>query len=239
MFFKKTPPTTPAAAASDEEAPSEELYKILATQRRSWVAVVLSWIVACALGLTPLLGWHKPKQATAKNQTHTVYKFIDVIDMSYMVYFNFFGCILVPLLAMLLLYVHLFQDIRRHLRENMAGGKENSTYYLKERKLAQSLALVLMLFAICWLPLHVMNSLLHIQNVDIPTIAFHAGILLSHANSAVNPIVYAFKIHKFKRAYLLIWRRYVLCRKEDTFETDRSADNFASSIPRTLAMVTE
>lgn len=43
-------------------------------------------------------------------------------------------------------------------------------------------------------------------------IIFHAGILLSHANTPVNPVVYALRITKIREAYLEIWSCTVLER---------------------------
>ena len=39
---------------------------------------------------------------------------------------------------------------------------------------------------------------------------FSPGILLSHANSAINPVVYAYRIPKIQKAYSQIWRRFLL-----------------------------
>ncbi|XP_061115035.1 adenosine receptor A1-like [Conger conger] len=196
-------------------------YRRMATQRRAWVAVALCWLLSCVLGFVPLLGWHKPWLESPGG-----YGFTDVMDMSYMIYFNFFGCILAPLAAMVLIYAWVFRNIRKHLRENAAGGSECRVYYLKERSLAQSLALVLTLFTVCWLPLHIMNCVSYFRSVQLQ---FYAGILLSHANSALNPVVYAFKIRKFQKAYRDIWSRYFLCRGQDGPLGEQSADNLGST----------
>jgi len=41
--------------------------------------------------------------------------FVAVIDFSYMVYFNFFGCILPPLLAMFAVYGYIYTVVRGHI----------------------------------------------------------------------------------------------------------------------------
>ena len=85
--------------------------------------------------------------------------------------------------------------------------------YGKELKLAKSLALVLFLFTVSWIPLHILNCI----TLFCPACVHHksgirVAILLSHGNSAVNPVVYAFHINKFHTAFRKIWQQYVLCR---------------------------
>jgi len=41
--------------------------------------------------------------------------FVAVIDMSYMVYFNFFVCVLTPLVAMFAIYGYIYTVVRRHI----------------------------------------------------------------------------------------------------------------------------
>ncbi|TDH17376.1 hypothetical protein EPR50_G00007800 [Perca flavescens] len=170
--------------------------------------------------------------ATAVDRFLRVYvplRFIDVIPMSYLVYFRFFVCSLIPMLVMTVLYGHIFWTIRGNLREKPGNGaQEQSQIYLKkEKQLAGSLFLVLALFALSWLPLHIMNCILHFGGPDyIPVKAFYVGILFSHANSAVNPLVYAFKIEKIKTAYLKLWSRFVACGEEIRgSQTTQSIDN--------------
>lgn len=89
------------------------------------------------------------------------------------------------------------------------GGGESRSYFQREQKLSQSLAVIVALFAVSWLPLHFMN-VAAFHGAMVPHQAFYVGILLSHANSAVNPIVYALKIRKIKSAFKMVWRRYFL-----------------------------
>ena len=41
--------------------------------------------------------------------------FVAVIDFAFMVYFNFFGCVLAPLVAMFAMYSYIYAIVRRHI----------------------------------------------------------------------------------------------------------------------------
>ncbi|XP_042364599.1 adenosine receptor A1-like isoform X3 [Plectropomus leopardus] len=128
-----------------------------------------------------------------------------------------------------------------NLREKPGNGAkiQSQNYLKKEKQLAGSLSLVLALFALSWIPLHIMNCIDYFVGPSVvPVKAFYVGILLSHANSAVNPVVYAFKIQKIKTAYLNLWRRHFTCGEDNQgCQTSQTTDNNLSSNMNSVAQI--
>ncbi|XP_074833740.1 adenosine receptor A1 [Carettochelys insculpta] len=201
-------------------------YKNVVTPKRAAVAIACCWIVSLLVGLTPMFGWnnlHKMRTQEA-NGSHTSFvircQFENVISMEYMVYFNFFIWVLPPLMLMLIIYLEVFNLIRKQLDKKVsANSSDPQKYYGKELKIAKSLALVLFLFALSWLPLHTLNCItLFCPSCQTPSILIYIAIFLTHGNSAMNPVVYAFRIKKFRVTFLQIWHQYICC------ETDKNAN---------------
>ena len=69
----------------------------------------------------------------------------------------------------------------------------------ERRRVARILLLLAVLFAFCWLPYNVM-ALLFDMGVrrDMQLLSF--SLLLGHANSAINPVLYCFMTRNFRRA---------------------------------------
>uniref|UniRef100_UPI00358F98F2 adenosine receptor A1-like n=1 Tax=Myxine glutinosa TaxID=7769 RepID=UPI00358F98F2 len=181
----------------------------LMTHRNALITILIVWIFSIVIGLVPTMGWHLPPPDNGDCF------FVDVVDMSYNVNFIFFGCFLPPLLFMFFIYTHIFFAVRRQLRriatEGTSKTKEHRAQDLtkKEVKTATSLFLVLFLFCLCWLPLHIINVIfLHCSSCHVPFALVSASIILSHINSAVNPIFYSLRMRSFRRAFLNI----ILCR---------------------------
>uniref|UniRef100_A0AAY5F3I9 G-protein coupled receptors family 1 profile domain-containing protein n=1 Tax=Electrophorus electricus TaxID=8005 RepID=A0AAY5F3I9_ELEEL len=162
-------------------------------------------------------------------------QFENVISIEYMVYFNFFSWVLLPLLLMLAIYTEIFYMI--HKCGGILNKHESSKgYYNKELKLAKSLALVLVLFAASWLPLHILNCItLFSPGCEKPMFLLYIAILLTHGNSAVNPIVYAFRIKKFRTAFQRLWKQYFCCKEAPPIDTQMSErldkDHFCPGTP--------
>nr|XP_035935485.1 adenosine receptor A1 isoform X4 [Halichoerus grypus] len=204
-------------------------YKTVVTPRRAAVAIAGCWILSFVVGLTPMFGWNRlgeVERAWAANGTKgepvIECEFEKVISMEYMVYFNFFVWVLPPLLIMVLIYLEVFYLIRKQLNKKVsASSGDPQKYYGKELKIAKSLALILFLFALSWLPLHILNCItLFCPSCQKPSILIYIAIFLTHGNSAMNPIVYAFRIQKFRVTFLKIWNDHFRCQPTPPVDED-------------------
>ncbi|KAJ8275771.1 hypothetical protein COCON_G00075230 [Conger conger] len=217
-------------------------YKELMTGKRAREIIAILWILSFVIGLIPFLGWNNKQDACRKNSNvtedssnrtrrgsvsgpmdscHLPCLFESVVDMSYMVYFNFFGCVLLPLLIMLGIYVKIFNVARKQLRQielKCINGENSHSLLQREIRAAKSLSIIVGLFALCWLPVHVLNCMKHfVGDQGRPPFVMFIAIVLSHANSAVNPIIYAYRIQDFRRTFRKILSKHVLCRKDEIY----------------------
>ncbi|GAB1600016.1 adenosine receptor A2b-like [Argonauta hians] len=178
-------------------------YEKYFTIKFSLVLVVISWMVALIIGLLPIMGWNL-------GPTEEKFcSFMNVIDMKYMVYFNFFGCVLFPLVVMLVIYAQIFKIVMTQLKQISALQPSNSVdnrkkyarrKLRKEMKAAKSLVIIICIFVVCWFPIHIINCIILLKgtSIIIPKIVFLIAIILSHANSSINPCLYAYGNSQFK-----------------------------------------
>ncbi|XP_031512316.1 adenosine receptor A2a isoform X2 [Papio anubis] len=201
-------------------------YNGLVTGTRAKGIIAICWVLSFAIGLTPMLGWNncgQPKEGKNHSQGcgegQVACLFEDVVPMNYMVYFNFFACVLVPLLLMLGVYLRIFLAARRQLKQMesqpLPGERARSTLQ-KEVHAAKSLAIIVGLFALCWLPLHIINCFTFFcpDCNHAPLWLMYLAIVLSHTNSVVNPFIYAYRIREFRQTFRKIIRSHVLRQQE-------------------------
>ncbi|XP_041667759.1 adenosine A2a receptor b [Cheilinus undulatus] len=210
-------------------------YNSLVTGTRAKAIIALCWFLSVGIGLTPMLGWNRGWNATAEISNNTcpegltVCLFEKVVTMDYMIYFNFFGCVLLPLIIMLVIYVHIFMAARRQLRliglkvanapatgEIPPSSSTSRSTLQKEVHAAKSLAIIVGLFALCWLPLHIINCFHHLCE-DCRRVhlwVMNIAIILSHANSVVNPLIYAYRIREFRQTFRRILYQHILGRRD-------------------------
>nr|XP_008534905.1 PREDICTED: adenosine receptor A2a [Equus przewalskii] len=201
-------------------------YNGLVTGTRAKGVIAVCWVLSFAIGLTPMLGWNNchhwgegENQSQGCGEGQVACLFEDVVPMNYMVYYNFFACVLVPLLLMLGVYLRIFLAARRQLKQMepqpLPGERARSTLQ-KEVHAAKSLAIIVGLFALCWLPLHIINCFTFFcpECPHAPLWLMYPAIILSHFNSVVNPFIYAYRIREFRHTFHKIIRSHILRRQE-------------------------
>lgn len=236
-------------------------YKELMTGKTSREIIAILWILSFVIGLIPFFGWNLKHTACA-NSTDTatagtkegqkargadlLYSckveclFESVVDMHYMVYFNFFVCVLLPLLIMLGIYLKIFNVARKQLRQielKCVGNGESQHQGLLQREIraAKSLSIIVGLFAVCWLPVHILNCLtLFYRELKKPEVVMYVAIIMSHANSAVNPIIYAYRIQDFRNTFRKIIAQHFLCRKEELYLSSNGSKRNKDQIHMTI-----
>lgn len=71
----------------------------------------------------------------------------------------------------------------------------------REVKATQNLSIIVLFFMICWLPLYTVNCIkAFCQDCEVDAALMLALIALSHVNSAVNPLLYAYHLRDFRAA---------------------------------------
>ncbi|XP_048371007.1 adenosine receptor A2a [Sphaerodactylus townsendi] len=203
-------------------------YNALVTGSRAKGIVAICWVLSFIIGLTPMLGWHKcSSESNGQNRSLTgncsnnmvACLFESVVTLEYMVYYNFFACVLVPLLIMFGIYLKIFMAARRQLKQienKMVHGERSCSILQKEVHAAKSLAFIVGLFAICWLPLHIINCFNYFCPLCMrpPIWVMNFAIILSHANSVVNPLIYAYRIREFRHTFHKIIGQHIMGKKD-------------------------
>lgn len=177
-------------------------YQRLLKPRNARLVILLTWFLAFLLSSMPLLNFQN-----RSSQINYCF-FACVVDMAFMVYFNFFGCVLIPLLAMFFIYAHIFITVRRQVRRIAAlhsalevQPRQNSAMR-REAKKATSIFLLIFLFVLCWMPIHILNCLQQFcPQCIVPLPLILTAIILSHANSAINPLLYTYRMKSFRQAF--------------------------------------
>jgi adenosine receptor A2a len=71
----------------------------------------------------------------------------------------------------------------------------------REVKATQNLSIIVLFFIVCWIPLYTINCVqAFCQDCVIPLELTNFCIILSHVNSAVNPLLYAYHLRDFRAA---------------------------------------
>ncbi|XP_027014481.2 histamine receptor H2b [Tachysurus fulvidraco] len=190
-------------------------YTTRLTPGRAAAAILVIWIVSLTVAFTPIhMGWNTTDFQVQKNDWRMGdegdkgrtcrYEWNNnyVLLVAFCIYFF-------PLLLMCGMYHRIFSMAReqvRRIRAATPSGTRSSTCLrgatLREHKATVTLAVVLGVFIVCWLPYIVFFTCMGLRReTEPPQVAYSIVLWLGYFNSALNPILYPALNRDFRHAY--------------------------------------
>lgn len=160
------------------------------------------WVAGSIVGFLPLFGWN----AGFKESQQCL--FTKVMDYSFLV-FLYFATIIIPALVMAAFYAHIYTVVVKQLKQmvtvngagNMSMLRVLGAARKREVKATQNLSIIVLFFMVCWIPLYTINCVqAFCTSCSVPQTFLDCCIILSHLNSAGNPLLYAYHLRDFRSA---------------------------------------
>uniref|UniRef100_A0A1A9W195 G-protein coupled receptors family 1 profile domain-containing protein n=1 Tax=Glossina brevipalpis TaxID=37001 RepID=A0A1A9W195_9MUSC len=193
--------------------------------RTAIVIISMCWFAGTVVGFLPLFGWH----AVQDEQNHACL-FVEVMDYNYLVFLYVATIITPALLMLAFyahIYKVIIKQVRQIVTMNpkstsnrgpSAGPDQKQKQpsrschggtmlrvlgaaRKRDVKATQNLSIIVLFFMICWIPLYTINCIkAFCPNCDVHPKLTLFCIILSHLNSAVNPVLYAYHLKDFRLA---------------------------------------
>ncbi|XP_071334659.1 trace amine-associated receptor 1-like [Trachinotus anak] len=164
------------------------------------IMILVSWGVSVLIGLGFIIvGTNQEKCAETCLMKH------------YVVMANVMGLIFsfyLPVIILLCMYLKIFLVAQRQARSiqttTCQSTKSGATVSKMERKATKTLATVMGVFLICWLPFFLCTTVLSFTHVYMPLPLVELLNWLALSNSTLNPFIYAFFYSWFRSAFRMI-----------------------------------
>ncbi|CAG9760870.1 unnamed protein product [Ceutorhynchus assimilis] len=175
------------------------------------VIISICWFAGSLVGFLPLMGWHQDRPNTVDCF------FLNVMDYNYLV-FLYVGTIITPTVVLIAFYAHIYRVVLKQVRQivvinpndgnkkckNISSGgmiRMLGVHQRNEVKATQNLAIIVLFFMICWIPLYTINCILAFyKDFHVDSTVMYFCIILSHLSSAGNPLLYAYHLKDFRAA---------------------------------------
>lgn len=194
-------------------------FQVVMTRRRILVSIAIIWFYALHFSVLPLLGW---------------------VDSSFQIYIYALGCFL-PSVVIFMAYGGIFKAIRAHTKTLMQGPSIGNmavkNAMSREKSTTKTMLIVLLVFFSFWFPF-LLIDLIMVQCTGCRSFSFHVArdvtLTLTYFSSCVNPLLYAWRVMQFRRAFVrLLGLRKIVLRRSNmvyplaiaTFRSRTEADH--------------
>ena len=157
--------------------------KSIRTIKRFKVALVFAWAVPIVYGV---LRMTVSKKATS---------YFTVIAAAL--------CYLIIISCYTLIIIKVWNRRTETLKGSARGHERQGGSHLVERRVTVTVAIVVVVFTVCWIPLMYLRSAHAKSNVGV---AYNWARTLALSNSAMNPWIYCYRMEEFRAAYKRLLR---------------------------------
>ena len=180
-------------------------YRTVFSIKKTLGYIALVWLLACSFSVSPLL-FGIEHYAFQPGKVLCVYPF--EINIAYTVCLDIFF-IGIPTTAICFCYWRVFKTVRGRNRVMTGNGDElTSRVHVQEANITKTLLVVLVGFALCWLPVLVMDTIDVVTGALIlPRQLYLFYTFMVFLSSTINPFIYALVNKRFRREYWKILRR--------------------------------
>ncbi|XP_035473805.1 trace amine-associated receptor 4-like [Scophthalmus maximus] len=157
------------------------------------IMILVSWGLSVLIGLSFVIVGINQEEC-AQNC------FIDVVLANAMgLIFSFY----LPVVVLLCIYLKIFSVAQRQAN-SIQSTTCGATVSKMERKATKTLATVMGVFLLCWLPFFLCTTVLSFSHVNVPLPLIELLNWLALSNSMLNPFIYAFFYSWFRSAFRMI-----------------------------------